>query len=140
MLKDIAKEHNRIIVFYNFNYELAMLRDICTDEAFESFEIAEWNGQKHEPIPNCEKWLYLVQYTAGAEGWNCITTNAMVFFSPNYSYKIMQQSAGRIDRLNTPFKELYYYHLKTRSGIDIAIDRAIRQKEQFNERKFASSI
>ena len=97
------------------------------------FEVSEWNGQMHQEIPNGNKWVYLVQYTAGCEGWNCITTDTIIFFSQNYSYKVVTQAAGRIDRLNSPFIDLYYYHLKSRSSIDIAISRALNNKKQFNE-------
>lgn len=133
-LLDIFSRHNKIIVFYNFDYELEILKDIYYGR---DVKVAEWNGHKHEPIPKSKKWVYLVQYTAGAEGWNCIETDTIVFFSQNYSYKIMHQSSGRIDRLNTPFKHLYYYHLKTHSGIDLAISRAIKSKKKFNEKAFA---
>lgn len=133
-LLDIFSRHNKIIVFYNFDYELEILKDIYYGR---DVKVAEWNGHKHEPIPKSKKWIYLVQYTAGAEGWNCIETDTIVFFSQNYSYKIMHQSAGRIDRLNTPYKDLYFYHLKTHSGIDLAISRAIKSKKKFNEKAFA---
>lgn len=129
-LLSILKKHNKVIVFYNFDYELEILKD-C--KYAEEVKVAEWNGHKHEPIPNSDKWVYLVQYAAGAEGWNCTTTDTIVFYSQNYSYKIMQQAAGRIDRVNTSFKDLYYYHLKSRSGIDLAISRSLNNKKNFNE-------
>lgn len=131
---ELFEDHPKMIIFYNFNYELDILKEVF--DGIEGVEVAEWNGHKHQPIPRSKTWVYLVQYTAGAEGWNCITTNTIVFFSQNYSYKIMQQAAGRIDRLNTPFRDLYYYHLKTRSGIDLAISKALKEKRNFNERKF----
>ena len=134
-LLDIFKEHPKIIVFYNFDYELDILKSL---DYGKNVTVAEWNGHKHEPTPTKGKWVYLVQYTAGAEGWNCISTDTIVFYSQNYSYKIMHQSAGRIDRLNTPFEDLYYYHLKTRSSIDISIARAIKEKKIFNEKGFAN--
>lgn len=133
-LLELFEKHPRMIVFYNFNYELDILRGIF--DGLPDVQIAEWNGWKHQPVPTGETWVYLVQYTAGAEGWNCITTDTIVFYSQNYSYKIMEQSAGRIDRLNTPYRELYYYHLKSRSGIDLAISRALAEKRNFNERKY----
>ena len=129
-LLSILKKHNKVIVFYNFDYELEILKN-C--KYAEEVKVAEWNGHKHEPIPDSEKWVYLVQYAAGAEGWNCTTTDTIVFYSQNYSYKIMQQAAGRIDRVNTSFKDLYYYHFKSRSGIDLAISRALNNKKNFNE-------
>ena len=133
-LLDIFKQHPKMIVFYNFDYELDILKNLNYGK---NVTVAEWNGHKHEPTPTKGKWVYLVQYTAGAEGWNCISTDTIVFYSQNYSYKIMHQSAGRIDRLNTPFEDLYYYHLKTRSSIDIAIARALHDKKKFNENSFA---
>lgn len=133
-LLEIFEKHPRLIIFYNFDYELDILKHL-----FETtgVEVAEWNGHKHQPIPEGKTWVYLVQYTAGAEGWNCIKTDTIVFYSQNYSYKIMQQSAGRIDRLNTPYIDLYYYHLRSRSGIDLAISRALKEKRNFNESKYA---
>lgn len=132
-LLELFEKHPRMIVFYNFDYELDILKSLYYGD---KVEVAEWNGHKHQPIPDSKSWVYLVQYTAGAEGWNCIKTDTIVFFSQNYSYKIMQQSAGRIDRLNTPYKDLYYYHLKTRSSIDLAISKALREKRQFNESRW----
>ena len=133
MLMEIFENHPKLIVFYNFDYELDILKGLYYGE---KVEIAEWNGHKHQPIPTSKSWVYLVQYTAGCEGWNCITTDTIVFYSQNYSYKVMQQAAGRIDRLNTPFKDLYYYHLKSRSGIDLAISKALSEKQQFNEKRW----
>lgn len=136
-LLDIFDERQKIIVFYNYDYELEILKDICIQCRIEW---AEWNGHKHQPIPDADSWMYLVQYTAGAEGWNCTKTDTIVFYSQNYSYKIMTQSAGRIDRMNTTYKDLYYYHIKTRSQIDKGIDRAISNKKKFNETKFYNKI
>ena len=130
-LLEILEKHPKAIIFYNFDYELELLKRILV-----GYEIAEWNGHKHQPIPTGDMWAYLVQYNAGAEGWNCITTDTIIFFSQNYSYKIMAQSAGRIDRMNTPFTDLYYYHLKSRSGIDLAISKALKEKKTFNESKY----
>ena len=132
-LMEILEDTPRAIIFYNFDYELDILMNIAQAA---DIEIAQWNGHKHQPVPDRDRWVYLVQYTAGCEGWNCIKTNTIIFYSQNYSYKVMQQASGRIDRLNTPYTDLYYYHLKSRSGIDLAISRALSEKKQFNEGKF----
>ena len=132
-LLELFEEHPKMIIFYNFDYERDILLNLgyCND-----VEIAEWSGHAHQPVPKGDSWIYLVQYTAGCEGWNSISTDTIVFFSQNYSYKIMTQAAGRIDRLNTPYQHLYYFHLKSRSGIDLAISKALSQKKKFNEQKF----
>lgn len=133
-LMELFEKHPKMIIFYNFDYELDILKNLFEETPVD---VAEWNGHKHQEIPDSDSWVYLVQYNAGAEGWNCIKTDTIVFFSENYSYKVMQQAAGRIDRLNTPFTDLYYYHLKSKSGIDLAIARALKEKKKFNEIKFA---
>lgn len=132
---DIAKEKGKVIIFYNFDYELELLKDMFGET---DFDIAEWNGHKHQEIPDCPKWVYLVQYIAGAEGWNCIKTDTIIFYSQNYSYRTLEQAKGRINRLNTPFIDLYFYMLKSKSNIDLAISQAIREKRKFNECRFAN--
>lgn len=130
---EIMEDHPKVIIFYNFDYELDILKNLGYPEGTE---VAEWNGHKHQEIPKGDKWVYLVQYTAGCEGWNCITTDTIIFYSQNYSYKVMVQASGRIDRLTTPYSDLYYYHLKSFSGIDLAISKALKEKKNFNEGKF----
>lgn len=135
-IKDIFKDHKKLIIFYNFDYELEILRGL---KDTIGVAVAEWNGHKHEPIPKTKKWLYLVQYAAGAEGWNCIETDTIIFYSQNYSYKSTVQAAGRIDRINTPFQRLYYYMLVSNASIDISIKRALDNKKNFNEKTFAKN-
>ena len=127
---------DRVIVFYNYTYELDILKEICQELNRAYYQ---WNGQKHEAIPDAETWVYLVQYTAGAEGWNCITTDTILFYSLNYSYRIMEQSEGPINRVNTSFEDLYYVYLKSPASIDDAIERSIRSKKKFNERNWVEN-
>lgn len=131
---EILENHDRAIIFYNYDYELDILKNLPYGMDVST---AELNGHKHDPIPTTDKWVYFVNYMAGAEGWNCITTDTIIFYSLNYSYRIMTQAKGRIDRVNTPFENLYYYHIKSRSSIDQAISRALKKKKNFNERGFS---
>lgn len=137
-VEEILEKHPRIIVFYNFNYELELLRTMVErlSEKNKDFEFAEWNGWKHEEIPTADSWVYLVQYVAGSESWNCIETNAIVFYSLTYSYKLWEQAHGRIDRMNTPFIDLYYYTLRSKAGIDHAIWRSLKAKKNFNANNY----
>ena len=130
MVKQLIADNPRTIVFYNFTYELDILRDIAEELKIKH---AEWNGQKHQEIPETDTWTYFVQYTSGSEGWNCTKTNVIIFYSQSYSYRAMIQASGRIDRVNTKYKDLYYYHISSSSSIDKEIMSALRRKKKFNE-------
>ena len=132
-VRQLLEAHPKAIVFYNFDYERAALLELMSRLQYPH---SEWSGHAHQEIPGGRKWVYLVQYTAGCEGWNCLKTDTIIFFSQNYSYKVMEQAAGRIDRLNTPFERLYFYHLTSKAPIDRAITHAVETKKIFNERKF----
>ena len=132
-VRDILVLHPKIIIFYNFDYELEILRTL-------EVEKAEWNGHKHEDIPAGDEWVYLVQYASGSEGWNCVATDAVVFYSLTYSHKQFEQSKGRIDRLNTPFTNLYYYILRSPSVVDTGIYKSLMEKKDFSERSFVRGL
>jgi superfamily II DNA or RNA helicase len=133
-LLEILEKTPRAIVFYSYDYELDILLNLSYSEGTH---IAQYNGHIRDPLPTSDRWLYFINYASGAEGWNCITTDTIIFYSQTYSYKTLAQATGRIDRLTTPYRDLYYYHLKTRSGIDLAISKALKAKKKFNETKWA---
>lgn len=130
-VEKILREKPKLIIFYNFDYELQELRKLNTWHI-----VAEWNGHKHEEVPKGDEWVYLVQYTAGAEAWNCTTTDAMLFYSLTYSYKQWHQAHGRIDRLDTPYDELHYYVLLSGASIDQAVMQSLKEKHSFNEVRY----
>lgn len=132
-LKVLLCDHPKVIIFYNYTPELNILRQVVKEM---KFDIGEWNGEVHSEVPTSKKWVYLCQYTAASEGWNCITTDTIIFYSLSYSYKAITQAEGRIDRTNSPFDILYYYYLQSTAPIDLAIARALHEKRDFNERSF----
>lgn len=137
-VRDLIKQHERVVIFYNFDYELDILRSMCKENDFYK---AEWNGHIHQPVPKDKtNWVYLVQYAAGCEGWNCIETNTIIFYSLNHSYKVIKQAEGRIDRLNTPFTDLYYYYIYSDADIDKRIKAALRKKEDFNLSAYSKDL
>ena len=133
-LLELIEDHPRSIIFYNFDFELDILLNLAYPEGTI---VAQYNGHCHDKLPESDRWVYIFQYTSGCEAWNTISTDTIIFYSQNYSYKVLVQASGRIDRLTTPYTELHYYHLKSYASIDVAITKALRQKKKFNERKFA---
>lgn len=134
-IKSLMEKHPKLIVFYNFDYELEALRQLASMTT-----LGEWNGHKHEEVPGTDSWVYLVQYIAGSEGWNCVATDAMAFYSLTYSYKMFEQAQGRIDRLNSPYTVLSYYALASKSSIDQGVVKALKSKKNFNEKGFAKTV
>lgn len=135
-IRRIMERHKRLIVFYTYNYELEILREL-NDSWSDLYEIAEWNGHLKQPIPDSDNWVYIVQYSSGAEGWNCTSTDAMAFYSMTYSYKQYEQAQGRIDRLTTYYDKLFYYNLTSSSFVDKAVNKALSDKRDFNESSWA---
>lgn len=135
-VKILMQKHPRLIVFYSFDYELSALRSLSESSAC----VREWNGHKHEEIPDTDQWVYLVQYVAGAEGWNCTSTDAMVLYSLPYSYKIWEQAFGRIDRLDTLFSRLFYYVFLSNSTIDRAVKKKLDAKENFSQSAYIRTL
>ena len=129
----ILEECKKAIIFYNHDYELDILKQMC-----ESIKMpySEWNGHKHESLLTGDRWVYLVNYAAGSEGWNCVTTDTIIFYSLNYSYRTMVQAAGRIDRRDSPYENLFYYYIRSSAPIDLAIHRALDTKADFNKKEF----
>lgn len=125
---DLVTRFDRSIVFYNYDYELDIITRVLKEKGINIFT---YNGKHHDPSPTDGTWCYVVQYSA-AEAWNNISTNRMIFYSPNYSYKVVEQCEGRIDRINTSFKNLYYYTLVSDAPIDKAVIKANKEKKVFN--------
>lgn len=134
---NLCRKFKRVIIFYNLNAELDQLRGL---EQTTGIPVYEWNGHRHDELPDLDRWIYLVQYSAGCEGWNCITTNVVIFYSLNYSYKVMEQAAGRIDRLNTPYPQLHYYEIRSFAPVDRAIKRALEQKKNFQPAQYLGHL
>lgn len=131
--KRILSSNERVIVFYNYNYELDRILAVAESLGLPT---AQWNGHRHDAIPAEPRWVYICQYTSAAEGWNCTSTDTVLFWSLNYSWRVTEQCEGRIDRLNTPYSRLRYYFLESDSSIDKAIRRSLGSKKVFNERAF----
>ena len=123
-------------MFYNFVSEKYEIEQAAIAAKRPYFQC---NGQIKNPVPTGKEWVYAVQYSSGAEAWNCPTCDTVIFYSMNYSYKTMKQAMGRIDRCNSPYTGLYYYYfVSPEFEIDQEILEALLRKEKFNEEALAN--
>lgn len=132
----VVRDHRKVIIFYTLRAELEQILKL---EEVTGVPVYQYNGGRHDDLPQGNSWVYAVQFQAGSEGWNCTSCNTVLYWSLPYSYKQAEQAAGRIDRLDTSYKTLNYYIMRSFAPLDLGIIRALRNKENFNASGFLRS-
>lgn len=110
-LQAILETHNneRVVIFYNYNKELEMLKQLLTKLKRPT---SEYNGARKDLKEFKGKYngVVLAHYKSASTGINdFVITNIMVFNSLPLSSIELTQSKGRIDRHKQTKKPMYYF-------------------------------
>lgn len=133
--RDLVESTNdRLIVFYNFNAELSLLKFIA-DETGRP--ISQVNGQLKE-LYQYEKYedsITFIQYQAGAMGLNLQKANRIIYFTPPLSSELYEQSRKRIHRINQT-KTCFYYQLTCKDSVEEKIYKTLAMRRDYTEALF----
>lgn len=134
-LKDLIEStEDRLIIFYNFNGELEVLRDLCASVE-RPVSIICGNIKDLSSYEKSKDSVTLVQYQAGAMGLNLQKSNKIVYFTPPLSSEFFEQSKKRIHRIGQD-RTCFYYYLICSGSIEEKIYRTLAMRKDYTERLF----
>lgn len=118
ILEDMLEETNRVIIVYQYQYDLEQLKQLKYD----------WTLDPNE-FPN--KQILFLQY-GQSEGLNLQYCNQMIFYSYDYSFLNYEQMTGRIYR-NGQKNNVTYTILISKGTVEEKIWWAISNKKSRDE-------
>lgn len=129
--------NERLIVFYNFNAELAVLTEVV--KAAER-PLSFVNGHVKDLTAYEEQSdsVTLIQYQAGAMGLNLQKANKVIYFTLTDKSELFEQSKKRIHRIgqNLP---CFYYLLICKNSVEELVLKTLEQRRDFTDELFKES-
>lgn len=118
--KDLVEStEDRLIVFYNFNDELAKMADLV-DEIHRPISIVNGTHKMLNHYNDYDNSVTFIQYQAGAYGLNLQKANKVIYYSLPLglgSCDLWEQSKKRIHRIGQD-KTCFYYYLLVKDSIE----------------------
>lgn len=134
----VASTGDRLIVFYNFTYELTEMQQILMDsDNSYSKRFSVVNGQI-KALQNYEDKsdsITFVQYQAGAMGLNLQKANKIVYFTLPERSELFEQSRKRIHRIGQE-RPCFYYFLMCRNSIEQKVKAALDMRKDYTDELF----
>ena len=123
---------DRVIIFYNFNTELEVLRKVLFDRP-----ISIVNGQVKDlkEYENNDNSVTLIQYQAGAMGLNLQKANRIIYFSLPERSELFEQSKARICRIGQE-KQCYYHIMMCHKSVEEKIYECLLMRKDYTDELF----
>lgn len=135
---ELAEEFPRMIVFCKFRAQIDAIEEAVHKAGHRTFvlhgDIQDRGGLLHA-AQNSKEYVFICQAQVSA-GWELPECPVMVFASRTYSWVDYEQAKGRIQRANNIKKNLYI-NLVVRGGVDEAVDKALANKQDFDDHLYA---
>lgn len=130
----IQSTSDRLIIFYNFNDELDILKGIC--EALER-PYSQVNGSIKDLLAyeEFDDSISIIQYQAGAMGLNLQKCNKIIYFSLPERSELFEQSKKRIHRIGQS-QSCFYYVMMTKDTIEGTIYENLKMRRDYTDDLF----
>ncbi|WP_368076685.1 SNF2-related protein [Clostridium tyrobutyricum] len=137
-LKDILEStEDRIIIFYNFNKELEIIKKLC-EKLDKPISIINGAVKDLDNFNQYNNSITLVQYQAGAMGHNLQKSNKIIYFSLPLQSELFEQSKKRIHRIGQE-KTCFYWYLITQNSIEEQIYQTLKERRDYTNKLFEES-
>lgn len=134
-LKDLIEStQDRLVVFYNFNEELFLMKQLAADL---DRPISEVNGHDKDLTAYEEQSnsITLIQYQAGAMGLNLQKANKIIYFTLPLSSELFEQSKKRIHRIGQN-EHCFYYVMTCRNSVEEQIRQTLEMRKDYTDELF----
>lgn len=130
----VQSTQDRLIVFYNFNAELELLKRIA---ASLDRPISEVNGQTKDltAYEQEDNSITFIQYQAGAMGLNLQKANKIIYFTLTDKSELFEQSKKRIHRIGQE-QPCFYYILMCKGSVEEVILQTLEMRKDFTDELF----
>jgi len=131
--KDLLESTNdRLIVFYNFNDEIAALTELCDERPIS---IVNGSIKDLESYDQYDDSVTFVQYQAGAMGLNLQKANKVIYFTLPQSSELFEQSKKRVHRIGQN-QHCFYYIMMVAGSVEEDILKTLELRKDYSDELF----
>lgn len=130
----VESTDDRLIVFYNFNEELARMKAIVEDLE-KPISIVNGSVKDLSAYENQSNSVIFVQYQAGAKGLNLQKANKIIYFTLPQNPEDFEQSKKRIHRIGQK-NNCFYYYLMVRNSVEEDILETLKMRKEYDDELF----
>lgn len=130
----VESTDDRLIVFYNFNEELARMK-VIVEDLEKPISIVNGSVKDLSAYENQSNSVTFVQYQAGAKGLNLQKANKIIYFTLPQNPEDFEQSKKRIHRIGQK-NNCFYYYLMVRNSVEEDILETLKMRKEYDDELF----